>query len=1024
MQLGKQFRIGNKMRPIKLVLRNIGPYENAEIDFTQLENIFLIAGNTGAGKTFIFDAMTFALYGQLRGNRSGKEKDLKSRYASPKETEFFVEFTFKIARDVFKVRRTVPFTKEGNKTETASSVSLLKMNSQTESFEDFIKTGRKGTNEINKKIEQIIGLSANEFSQIVLLPQGEFAEFLKQNTREKQKTLEKLFPVEDYKMLLEKAKEKAEDYEIKISKLKTIIDAELHSASGLNFDFENAEEKISSMKEELALKEKKENELNEKLKSFAAEKIRIENELQAARKNENNLKLKTELEGQKHEIETAENEIALAEKANELKDFINNARRTKAALENARLELDSSRKNFDAVKAEKEKLECEKEKMELLNRENEKNKTNLDIIHEKISRFEEYNAALKNETILKEEKETLEKNLSSVKEEISLAEKDFSGSSPDEKLESLGSKIVELTSQKNNLENLITRCDEKEKYELDIAALEQEKSSFIKKAETQKDKAERTANTLQQKKDRLENFKIENAAYFISTVLEAGKKCPVCGSTEHPETARKPEQFLNIDEEISIFEEALKKENRELEETNKILTEIETKISEKKLHLQNFSSLKPKSEIMQEYDLSCRKLDLLSDEKKSLVMLKEKIERLIIQKEKTETEFNRINLKYENSKTKRETLEKEAGGNFEELKSQYGTLLKTYEDNANLYAAWIDDLSETRTKYAAAESSVKEKKSVAEKTEAEKNQSEILLGEKLSASVFATPREAEDKMLSLSEIDFKRKKCNSYHSQLQSVTDALLNAEKTLPYSELEKKYAALETENEKCRNELEQTSLDLNEARKNFTTYSNSWEKICSCKNSMTQLENESLPARKLYEHLSGKNFAGVAFDTWALGMYFEQVVEFASNRFFEISSHRFEFVLKDVAERKTGNGYRGLDLLVIDHNTPNSKYSDTSDLSGGETFEASISLALAITDVVQNNSGGISLDSLFIDEGFGTLDSEPLESTMKVLEELSETKMIGLISHVDSLQNSKTGITSRITVNKTDHGSTVSVS
>ena len=134
--MGEEFKKGNKMRPIKLVLRNIGPYENAEIDFTQLENIFLIAGNTGAGKTFIFDAMTFALYGQLRGNRSGKEKDLKSRYASPKETEFFVEFTFKIARDVFKVRRTVPFTKEGNKTETASSVSLLKMNSQTESFED------------------------------------------------------------------------------------------------------------------------------------------------------------------------------------------------------------------------------------------------------------------------------------------------------------------------------------------------------------------------------------------------------------------------------------------------------------------------------------------------------------------------------------------------------------------------------------------------------------------------------------------------------------------------------------------------------------------------------------------------------------------------------------------------------------------------------------------------------------------------------------------------------------------------
>ena len=148
---------------------------------------------------------------------------------------------------------------------------------------------------------------------------------------------------------------------------------------------------------------------------------------------------------------------------------------------------------------------------------------------------------------------------------------------------------------------------------------------------------------------------------------------------------------------------------------------------------------------------------------------------------------------------------------------------------------------------------------------------------------------------------------------------------------------------------------------------------------------------------------------------MYFENVINFANKRFKSISNGRYLFKLGSGTSNK---GYKGLDLSVLD--SFNGTERDSSTLSGGETFMASISLALGLTDAVQNQSGGIQLDSLFIDEGFGTLDTETLDKAMEILTELQETKMIGIISHVEAFKNT---IPSKILVEKTNVGSKIKV-
>lgn len=182
-----------------------------------------------------------------------------------------------------------------------------------------------------------------------------------------------------------------------------------------------------------------------------------------------------------------------------------------------------------------------------------------------------------------------------------------------------------------------------------------------------------------------------------------------------------------------------------------------------------------------------------------------------------------------------------------------------------------------------------------------------------------------------------------------------------------------------------------------------------------MEKLADESGILRSLNKTLGGDNAIKTKFDAWILSIYFSHVLEYANRRLWELSFGRYQFKLgRGVSEK----GFKGLDITVTD--SWNGTERDASTLSGGETFEASISLALGLTDAVQASSGGIRLDSLFIDEGFGTLDTETLDKATSILNQLGETKTIGIISHVDAF---RTAISSRIDVEKTMSGSQIKI-
>ena len=199
------------MKPLLIKLRNIGPFVNEQIDFSKLENMFLITGNTGAGKTFIFDAMTFALYGSVCGSRGEEANQLRSKYTDVKDdSEAFVEFSFESAGIIYRVNRTLSYkyVNKNNKEATKDSVVVFEQyNREQKKFISFDEQ----KSQIDSRIQSIIGLKKDEFSKIILLPQGAFSSFLKENSKDKAETLKKIFPVDSYTSIMEDIREKSKN---------------------------------------------------------------------------------------------------------------------------------------------------------------------------------------------------------------------------------------------------------------------------------------------------------------------------------------------------------------------------------------------------------------------------------------------------------------------------------------------------------------------------------------------------------------------------------------------------------------------------------------------------------------------------------------------------------------------------------------------------------------------------------------------------------------------------------------------
>ncbi|MBP3561041.1 MAG: AAA family ATPase [Treponema sp.] len=1003
------------MKPLLIKLRNIGPFVNEQIDFSKLENMFLITGNTGAGKTFIFDAMTFALYGSVCGSRGEESNQLRSKYTDVKDdSEAFVEFSFESAGKIYRVNRTLSYkyVNKNNKEATKDSVVVFEQyNTEQKSFVSFDEQ----KSQIDARIQSIIGLKKDEFSKIILLPQGAFSSFLKENSKDKAETLKKIFPVDSYTSIMEDIREKAKN-------LKNELDAINNQITNLcqKCDFSEGDKFLEELKVKKEEIENKQKNNSHELQIIVSDITKLnEEKTQAKEKNEHSEKLNNLL-SKKEFYEHIEEKIKKAEKSSVFGEFIRNVELCKKNYEKAKIDFEESKENLNFVSKKYDEIFQQENDFAVLKAETKKMQSEFSVLEEQLKNAKELAFYIEKTQSEKQKLEKLKEELNKIDCEITENKNKVNSELAVEtvieqitiEISNLKIKVKDDEQKLNDfksLQKIIKEIDEKQS---ELRELNLSKDSLVKNIENNRKILDETL--IEQK-----NYEKKNASYELAKDLQEGQECPVCGSLNHPKLACSI-SGLSYSDKISTYEQNLKISQEKAIEIEAQISSVATLISEKSIQKKELEaqsiveniceifendkvSLEKKEEDIQFYKKIKENLELLEEKykaKRDEIMEQDKIYSscLATQKEK------------ENNSLK--------GLSLEELTKKHLTVQKELEDSELKINKWENDCKNIASEKKACEVDNQTKSKYFADSSKNLDHANAVLSEKVSSSEFNNLEEVISCFVEENELVKIKNDLKEYSVSVVEHSAVLEKYKNIRMLSEIETDLQVAQNKKNEMDIESQNLNNDFQKIIENYTNFESSFEQYKTLENQRKTTEQKRLPYEKLNNDLNGNNPKKLQFDSWVLGIYFEQVVTYASKRFYDISNGRYNFKIANYENGGKGNSKKGLDLLVID--SFNGSERPTSTLSGGETFMASISLALALTDVVQNLNGGIQLDSLFIDEGFGTLDNETLDKALGVLNELQETKMVGIISHVDALQST---IPSIIKVEKTQNGSHIKI-
>lgn len=1003
------------MKPLLIKLRNIGSFVNEQIDFSKLENMFLITGNTGAGKTFIFDAMTFALYGSVCGSRGEESNQLRSKYTDVKEdAEAFVEFSFESAGKIYRVNRTLSYKyiNKNNKEATKDSVVVFEeYNFQQKSFVSFDEQ----KSQIDARIQSIIGLKKDEFSKIILLPQGAFSSFLKENSKDKAETLKKIFPVDSYTSIMEDIREKAKN-------LKNELDAINNQITNLcqKCDFSEGDKFLEELKVKKEEIENKQKNNSHELQIIVSDITKLnEEKTQAKEKNEHSEKLNNLL-SKKEFYEHIEEKIKKAEKSSVFGEFIRNVELCKKNYEKAKIDFEESKENLNFVSKKYDEIFQQENDFAVLKSETKKMQSEFSVLEEQLKNAKELAFYIEKTQSEKQKLEKLKEELNKIDCEIAENKNKVNSELAVEtvieqitiEISNLKIKVKDDEQKLNDfksLQKIIKEIDEKQS---ELRELNLSKDSLVKNIENNKKILDETL--IAQK-----NYEKKNASYELAKDLQEGQECPVCGSLNHPKLACSI-SGLSFSDKISTYEQNLKISQEKAIEIEGQISSAVTLISEKSIQKKELEaqsieeniceifendkvSLEKKEEDIQFYKKIKENLELLEEKykaKRDEIMEQDKIYSscLATQKEK------------ENNSLK--------GLSLEELTKKHSAIQKELEDAEVKINNWENACKNIASEKKACEVDNQTKSKYFADSSKNLDHANAVLSEKVSSSEFNNLEEVISCFVEENELVKIKNDLKEYSVSVVEHSAILEKYKNIRMLSEIETDLQVAQNKKNEMMLEAQNLSNDFQKVIEDYTNFESSFEQYKTLENQRKTTEQKRLPYEKLNNDLNGNNPKKLQFDSWVLGIYFEQVVSYASKRFYDISNGRYNFKIANYENGGKGNSKKGLDLLVID--SFNGSERPTSTLSGGETFMASISLALALTDVVQNRNGGIQLDSLFIDEGFGTLDNETLDKALGVLNELQETKMVGIISHVDALQST---IPSIIKVEKTQNGSHIKI-
>ncbi len=886
------------MRPLNLTLSAFGAYAGkTELDLRQLgeRGLYLITGDTGAGKTTIFDAIAFALFGKPSGGKGGRDVSmLRSKYASP-ETPTEVELTFSNGGKTYKIKRNPTYERTKLRgtgtTEKKADAELLMPDGKIIA----------GTKEVDEKIRDILGVDKDQFCQIAMIAQGEFRELLLADTETRRKIFQKIFNTNLYSLF---QKEVKEDFFAIGRELKEAENSFKQYAAGIVLPEDTELPPENEFSEFLAglLKadraqddawEKELAEIGEKLDTLTADAAK------AAVDEENRSELrKAKLSLAEAEKTVSESGIALEkEKACE-PELVKLAEALKA--------LEDERKAYDELMDTEKKAAAAKK--------------TADDAAARLSRLEESRGELR-------------EHLSREREEYHA-------------LAASAENLAKLQQEKNLLSQYL---DDLRKYETALQTVAECKDAADAARDAYTGARSEEEHLSAEAQELRRRFNDEQAGVLASS-LRDGEPCPVCGALTHPHPAQcapdAPDEKAVKDAEKKA-RAAQKNVNEASAASGSAKTACETARTEAEKQKEKlFGANKGFIDLVSEKTIAARRC---SDKDSEIVREKKNAARY-------------------------EALAEQIPAEEKKLSAMDASLSGAQKENAAAQSALsalraaVDDLR-AGIKYESAADAEKEK------TRALARQTEILAA-----------RENAEKALRTAEQQLSAEK-----GRVEQLEKLLANAPSSDP-AELAEGKERLTAQ----KKEILQKRLALNSR---ITANEGAKAGIDEKTAEISELNARWIWMKPLADTangaLSGKE--RVSLETYAQMTYFDRILARANAHLMRMSGGKYDLKRRESAAKL--NTQSGLELDVIDHYNGSERSVKT--LSGGETFLASLSLALGLSEEIQSSAGGVQMDTLFVDEGFGSLDEETLRQAMRALRELSEgDRLIGIISHVSELR------------------------
>jgi len=897
------------MRPLKLTISGFGPYAGTqELDFELLggSGLYLITGDTGAGKTTIFDAITFALFGEASGDNR-EPGMLRSKYAKA-EDPTAVELTFAYDGKAYTVKRSPEYERAKK-----SGVGVTKQSAEAQlTYPD----GRIVTKqrEVDKAIGQIIGLTREQFSQVSMISQGDFRKLLQADTKERQKIFRDIFKTTGYVTLQNRLKDEANGLWRQLdgaaaSRQQYIGGIACSENSLLFLDVKKAKEGEMLTADVMDLLSKLLMEDQQTQKTLDTKLADVERQLEFV-----NGQLGQAATYEKAKKSLAENQAKETEKAADMeavKIALIAARATVADQETLGkqiTEIELLLPSYDELSAKTTELSTKQ-----VDRENAQMAQ---------SRAGEMILALTDQiTAMKAERKELD-SVGATKEKLS------------------GEK-QHLTEQKKKLQALIVNLD----------LLDVQRKRLVQKQEEYR-KAEAESIFKRQAYESLSKAFLDEQAGLLAADLEVGAPCPVCGSREHP--------CLAVMSDRAPTEEAVKtaKEVCEAaqEATNRASSAANTQKglvsgSEEKLR-QEIEPLLPGT------DLSA-----------ALQVAQEKVETLTAQVDELDEQITLL----EDKEIRRNTLD-------EQLPTKETALATARETEA-----------QAKEQLAATTASVEELKK-----QIEGLRQKLPFADQTAAraqrNALQEKRDALKKTLGDAENSY-----NTCKEELAGIRSAIEQLKAQLAEG-CQIEMDSLEAEKQMLLHQKQEITQRQKDLHARLTANSKAQKDIAAKAEEMAQLEEKHTWVRALSDTangtVSGKD--KIMLETYIQTTYFDRILQRANLRLLKMSGGQYDLKRRRKAESMRSQS--GLELDIIDH--VNGTERSVNTLSGGEAFLASLALALGLSDEVQMSTG-IKLDTLFVDEGFGSLDSEALSKAYSTLAGLTEgNRLVGIISHVAELK------------------------